>query len=220
MNIIKIIFYHLILISLINLASIKDILAKDPPRIIEIRAEYTKWQKVIKTKLKKADVLYMYYDNSAFIDNEINGDTLENNKNYQIWVKNKIEDISKNYYEVYDKYRIIKDDKLGTYINIYTNSLSGDWGIITDYYYDKNDKLIFIYYAASSLFGENGLALTEKRLYFDEEGNLIRNLEKTFDPDTKKPVEQHFKFNDVEYNINLKEMDFHSYWKKYYKDKR
>ncbi len=210
----KLIISITILSIFFNLLSFNDTKAADPPRIKEIRAEYTKWQKVIKNKLKKADVLYMYYDEELYRNDEENDIDIESNyKKYQIWLKNQIVDETKIEYEQFDKFRIITDDKLGTYINQFTTSLSGDWSIVTDYYYDKNDKLIFIYWNATTTYSETGLSTTERRLYFDENGKLIRRLEKTFDPRTKKKVNSFQEFNEVEYKIDLKEMDFYPHWK-------
>lgn len=52
----------------------------------------------------------------------------------------------------------------------------------------------------------------EKRLYFNSEGELIRNLKSTFKMNTKDESTAGYADRDVEYELQLNKMDFYSKW--------
>lgn len=83
---------------------------------------------------------------------------------------------------------VLDGDVLKT--RVVTQSLSGDWAVVTEYYYYPNGKIAFIFEGNTTYNGyvtkadENGQSqgpfVIEKRSYFSEDGKRIRFLKKAY----------------------------------------
>ena len=107
---------------------------------------------------------------------------------------------------------IYENKELGYYIQLEKFSFSGDWFVISDHYFNPNGQLYFIYWRLSTFYAEVP-ATIERRLYFNEEGELIKNLESMYKMQTDEEINVSYMERKVEYKTNLKELDFYNYWK-------
>jgi len=183
------------LVFLFGLLNISPLFSQNDDNILEIRDRYNKWQPIIDYKLKECEKLYNY----AWGDNY----------QYSKWINRINDNDSLTLYEIIS---IIEEDDLGTFINNDVYSFSGDWSITIDYYYDLNDKLYFIFWRMNTFYAEEPVTV-EKRLYFDKNGNKIRELQSEYKMNTKDKTNINFLDRDVDYKLELKEMDFYKYWK-------
>lgn len=162
--------------------------------ITKIKDDFQKWQPIIDKDFDSCDKLYNYawgvnYQFDKWIDKKLNDDTLTLSKSVSI----------------------IEQKDLGFYVNVDTHSFSGDWHVATDYYYNKKEQLYFVFWRMNTFYAEEPLTV-EKRLYFDSQGQLIRDLKSVFKMNTEEEIDMDFMDKEVYYQLTLSDMDFYSYW--------
>ena len=181
----------IILLSFISLSAF----GQEDKTILEIRENFNKWQPKIEAKLKVADQLYHYawgenYQNDEWYANELNTDDKF----------------------LFQKVSVIEDSNLGTFVYYDYYSMSGDWYIAIDYYFDIDGKLYFVFWRMNTFQADEDLTV-EKRVYINTEGELIRNLKSVYKMNTKNKSTAGFADQDVEYELQLNKMDFYELWK-------
>jgi hypothetical protein len=162
--------------------------------ITKIRDDFQKWQSIIDNGIDNCDKLYNYawgenYQFDKWTDKKLSGDTLT----------------------LSEAVSIIEQKDLGFFVNVDTYSFSGDWYLATDYYYDKDGQLYFVFWRMNTFYAEEPLTV-EKRLYFDSQGQLIRDLKSVFKMNTKEKIDIDFMDRDVDYYLTLSDMDFYKHW--------
>ena len=163
--------------------------------VTEIRSEFKKWQSIIDKEFDDYDKFYNY----AW------------GENYQFdkWFDTKIDNDSLTLSEAVS---IIDKKDLGYFVYVDYYSFSGDWYIAVDYYYNKEGQLYFIFWRMNTFYAEEPLTV-EKRLYFDNNGQLIRDLKSVYKMNTKEKIDISFMDREVDYKLSLTGMDFYKYWK-------
>ncbi len=171
-----------------------NLISQTKTEIKIIKHNFKAWQPIIKTKIDSCDKLYNY--------------SWGNNYQFSKWTYENSTDES---FILTEAISIIKNNKLGFYVKNEIYSLSGDWFISADFYFDKNQKLYFIFWKMNSFQAEQPVTI-EKRLYFNKNGELIKNLKSVYKINTKKEINVSYRDIEVDYHINLKDMDFYNYW--------
>ncbi|NOZ47318.1 MAG: hypothetical protein GXO79_11140 [Chlorobi bacterium] len=163
--------------------------------ITEIRSDFQKWQSIIDKEFDNSDKFYNYVWG----------------ENYQFdnWFDIKIDNDSLTLSEAVS---IIDKKDLGYFVYVDYYSFSGDWYIAVDYYYNKEGQLYFIFWRMNTFYAEEPLTV-EKRLYFDNTGQLIRDLKFVYKMNTKEKIDISFMDREVDYKLSLTDMDFYKYWK-------
>ena len=169
--------------------------AQEDPVILKIRENFQTWQPIIESELYSSTQLFHYAWGKNYQENE--------------WYTN--EQDSEDKFLFQQAYIIEKPD-LGTYVYYDNFSMSGDWYIAIDYYFDTSNKLYFVFWRMNTFHAEEPLTV-EKRLYFNSDGELIRNLTSTFKMNTSEKLNVEFADQDVDYELQLNKMDFYPKWK-------
>lgn len=182
-----------IFVLLINLIALVSFGQKSQT-IAEIRKNFQTWQPIIENELDSSNQLFHY----AW------------GENYQedAWYSN--EQTSEDKF-LYQKVRLLEKSNLGTFVYYDNYSMSGDWYIAIDYYFDTDNKLYFVFWRMNTFQADEPLTI-EKRLYFNSDGELIRNLESVYKMNTKDESTAGFADRDVEYELQLNKMDFYGKW--------
>ncbi|MEL6559615.1 MAG: hypothetical protein AAFQ94_15595 [Bacteroidota bacterium] len=165
--------------------------AQKNPVILKIRENFQIWQPIIEKESSNSTKLFHY----AWGENYQEEDWYEN------------EQKSENKF-LFQKVSVIKKDSLGTFVHHDDYSMSGDWNITADYYFDTNDQLYFIYWRMNT-FQATEPVTVEKRLYFDTDEQLIRNLESKYKLNTKEESTAEFADREVAYELRLNNMSFY-----------
>lgn len=168
--------------------------AQEDSIIKKIRDDFQKWQPIIDNGIDNCDKLYNYawgknYQFDKWTDKKLNDDTLT----------------------LSEAVSIIEQKDLGFFVYVDSYSFSGDWHVATDYYYDKDGQLYFVFWRMNTFYAEEPLTV-EKRLYFDSQGQLIRDLKSVFKMNTKEKIDIGFMDREVEYDLTLRDMDFYKHW--------
>ncbi|MDD2565187.1 MAG: hypothetical protein PHU27_13320, partial [Salinivirgaceae bacterium] len=131
-------------------------------------------------------------------------------ENYQFdkWTDKELDDDTLTLSEAVS---IIQEKALGFFVYVDTYSFSGDWYVATAYYYDKDEKLYFVFWRMNTFYAEEPLTV-EKRLYFDSQGQLIRDLKSVYKMNTKEKIDIEFMDREVNYDLTLSDMDFYKHW--------
>jgi hypothetical protein len=161
-----------------------------------ISRNFQNWQPIIEKKLNSSEKYFNY----------VWGDNYQFNK----WSPNKLKLDSSILSETVS---IIENKDLGYFIYVDCFSFSGDWYIAIDYYYNKKKQLYFIFWRMNTFIAEEPLTV-EKRLYFDNNQQKIKELVAVYKMNTKEKVDLNFMDREVEYKLTLTEMDFYKYYKK------
>ena len=185
----------LILAYLLGLFAMSPANSQGKGDILEIGERLNEWQPIIDKELKDNKKLFKYswgayYQYDKWFNEQLDHDTLTLSKVVSV----------------------IKKEKLGTFLYRQNHSFAGDWVMVIYYYYDLNDKLYYIWWRMSTFQAEEP-ATVEKRLYFDENGNLIQKLQSVYKMNTEEKIDTRFEDRDVDYKLDWKEMDFFKYWK-------
>jgi len=170
--------------------------SQEDTAIREIKSVYQKWQPIIDKEFENCPKFYNY----AW------------GKNYQIdkWFSKKLDIDSLTLSEAVS---IIEKKDLGYFVYVDNYSFSGDWYIAVEYYYNKDEKLCFIFWRMNTFYAEKPLTV-EKRLYFDSNGRLIRELKSVYKMNTKEKIDISYMDKEVDYELTLNEMSFYKNWKK------
>ncbi|MFL1895948.1 hypothetical protein ACJRPK_09615 [Aquimarina sp. 2-A2] len=107
---------------------------------------------------------------------------------------------------------VIEDINLGTYVHYDNYSISGDWLISSDYYFNKDNKLYFVFWRMNTYQAEETLTV-EKRLYFNFDGEPIRTFQTKYKMNTISKSNASFADQNVEYESRLNRMGFYNTWK-------
>ena len=168
--------------------------AQEDSIITKIRDDFQKWQPIIDNGIDNCDKLYKY----AW------------GENYQFdkWTYKNLSDDTLTLSEAVS---IIEQKDLGFFVYVDTYSFSGDWYVATDYFYDKDAQLYFVFWRMNTFYAEEPLTV-EKRLYFDRQGQLIRDLKSVFKMNTKEKIDIDFMDREVDYDLILSDMDFYKHW--------
>jgi len=163
--------------------------AGDSKRIEEIQARFSTWQPVIKNEQKNAAVIYHYAWGNNFENEE--------------WSTKQIKSAEKRLAE---KVTLIKD-RIGSWVYKEDFSFSGDWVITSEHYYDEEGKLFFVFWRMNTFQAEEP-ATVEKRLYFDKQGNIVRNREAVYRINTKQEIKASFMDRPVSYEVSFSKQEF------------
>ncbi|HET8859591.1 hypothetical protein [Marivirga sp.] len=174
------------------LLSVTAGLAQEDKSINKIREDFKKWQPIIDRELKGATELFHY----------VWGDNYQNEK----WYDTECDDEDKF---LYQKVKILEKSNLGTFVLANFNTISGDWSIKIEYYFDSNDKLYFIYWKMNTFQADEPLTV-EKRFYFNSNGKVLKKLQSTYKLNTKEESNAGFMNREVDYKLQLNKMDFYS----------
>ncbi len=186
--------YCLILLFLLpNICSFKP----DDSKIVEqIRDIFTEWQAILKNDFDNADIIFYCTD-----------DPFEEGKYYH-----NLNSDEQNSMMCISTYYLLREENLGTYLKIESSSPSSDYSIISDHYFNKEGKLYFIYWKMNTFHGMDCAVTVIRRVYFDSEGNQIKQSEKVYKMNTEIEIETSFYDPGVKYKTSLYEMDFYKYW--------
>lgn len=162
--------------------------------IQKIRDDFQKWQTIIDKDFDSCDKLYNYawgenYQFNKWTDKKLNDDSLI----------------------LSERVSIIEHKDLGFFVYVDSYSLSGDWYIATDYYFNQEEQLYFVFWRMNTFYAEEPLTI-EKRLYFDNQGQLIRDLKSVYKMNTKEKIDIGFMDREVDYQLLLSDMDFYKHW--------
>jgi len=182
-NAVKIIV--LMLSALLSLPSC----AGEPKRIEEIQTRFSIWQPLIKSEQKNAAVVYRYAWGNNFEKEE--------------WSTTLIKSDEKRLAE---KVTLIKH-KTGSWVQKEDFSFSGDWVIASEHYYDEEGKLFFVFWKMNTFQAEEPVTV-EKRLYFDKQGKVVRNLVAVYKLNTQQETKASFMDRDVAYETSFSKQDF------------
>ena len=169
--------------------------AQEDSILMRIRTNFGVWQQMIEKQTRPSAQLFHY----AW------------GENYQEegWYKNPLQQGVKFLFE---KCIIHEKVELGTLVNYENFAMSGDWFITSDYYFDTDGKLYFVFWRMNTFQAEEDVTV-EKRLYFDSEGQLIRKLKSVFKMNTREESNVSYNDHNVDYALRLREMNFYSFWK-------
>jgi hypothetical protein len=101
---------------------------------------------------------------------------------------------------------ILDKENLGSFLYTEKFSLAGDWFVAIDYYFDNKGKLYFIFWRMNSFHAEEPVTV-EKRLYFDQHGEKIRDLISVFKMNTNEKKDISYLDMEVEYKMDIKEFE-------------
>jgi hypothetical protein len=161
----------------------------DSQRIAEIKEVFSQWQPIIQSKTKERFVIYRYASGA--------------NYERQEWSRKELKSDDK---ALSDKYTILRKGN-GAYVNREQYSFSGDWFVLSEHYYDKNGKILFVFWKMNT-FQADEPATIEKRLYFADNGKVIRNLKEVYKLNTNQKQNASFMDHDVEYSTDFKSLEF------------
>ncbi len=162
----------------------------DAQRIAEIKTIFSEWQPFIKSEAKSRFVLFRYASGANYEKRE--------------WSRRELKTGDK---ALSDKFTILQRDK-GSYVNHEQYSFSGDWFVVSEHLYDKNGKLLFVFWKMNTFQAEEP-ATIEKRLYFAQNGNVIRSLKEVYKLNTKQKRNVSFMDHEVEYSTDFKLLPFY-----------
>ncbi len=162
----------------------------DASRIAEIKTVFAEWQPIIKSEVKDRFVIYRY----------ASGENYERRE----WSRRELKTDKK---ALSDKFTILQRSK-GAYVHHEQYSFSGDWFVVSEHYYDKNGKLLFVFWKMNTFQAEEP-ATIEKRLYFSESGNIIRSMKDVYKLNTKQKQNVSFMDHEVDYSANFKSLAFY-----------
>lgn len=177
--------FVLMLSALLSLPSC----AGEPKRIEEIQTRFSTWQPIIKNEQKSLTVIYRYAWGNNFEKEE--------------WSRKLVKSNEKRLAE---KVTLIKN-KIGSWVQKEDFSFSGDWVIASEHYYDEEGKLFFVFWKMNTFQAEKPVTV-EKRLYFDKDGKVIRNLVAVYKMNTKQETKSGFMDREVAYEIYFGKQDF------------
>jgi hypothetical protein len=163
--------------------------AGESKRIEEIQARFSTWQPIIKSEQKSAAVIYRYAWGHNFEKEE--------------WSSKPIKSDEKRLAE---KVALIKN-KIGSWVYKENSSFSGDWIIASEHYYDEEGKLFFVFWKMNTFQAEEPVTV-EKRLYFDKQGKVVRNLVAVYKMNTKQETKASFMDREVAYETSFSKQDF------------
>jgi hypothetical protein len=165
-------------------------ISDDAQRIAEIKTVFSQWQPIIQSKAKDRFIIYRYASGENYEKRE--------------WSRKELKSDDK---ALSDKFTIIQRNN-GAYVNHEQYSFSGDWFVVSEHYYDKNGKLLFVFWKMNTFQAEEP-ATIEKRLYFAENGKVIRSLKDVYKLNTKQKQNVSFMDHEVEYSTVFKSLAFY-----------
>jgi len=185
----------IILTSVFELMIFAIGLGQEDTIIMKIRDNFQSWQPIIDKELDSCDKFYNYvwgenYQFDKWTDKKLDEDTLT----------------------LCEAVSIIEQKDFGFFVYVATYSFSGDWYVATDYYYDKDKRLYFIFWRMNTFYSEEPLTV-EKRMYFNKNGDKIQELQSIYKMNTNEKRDISFKDRDVDYKLSLNEMEFYKFWK-------
>ena len=163
--------------------------AGESKRIEEIQAQFSIWQPIIKSEQKNAAVVYRYASGKNFEKEE--------------WSSTLIKSDEKRLAE---KVTLIKN-KIGSWVQKEDFSFSGDWVIASEHFYDEEGKLFLVFWKMNTFQAEEPVTV-EKRLYFDKDGKVVRNLAAVYKMNTKQETRPSFMDREVDYETSFGKQDF------------
>lgn len=183
-----------ILKTIIFLFIFSSSFAQEDSTIVEIRKNFKSWQPLIDSEIENCQRFYKYcwgqnYQFIEWYDSQNQPDSLT----------------------LHTMSLILEKENLGYFLYTDKFSLSGDWSIAVDYYFDIKGKLYFIFWRMNSFYAEIPVTV-EKRLYFDNKGEKIRDLVSVYKMNTKEKTEVSYMDKDVEYKMDIKEFEVYNYW--------
>jgi len=162
----------------------------DARRIEEIKNIFAEWRPIVTNASSDRLVIYRYASGANYENLEWSNKVLKTDEK-----------------AMSDKFTIIKKD-MGTYLHHEQYSFSGDWSVVSEHYYGKNGKLFFVFWKMNT-FQADKPATIEKRLYFSENGKIIKSLKDVFKLNTKQQQNVNFMDHEVEYSTDFKSLAFY-----------
>ena len=184
----------ILLISLFGLLFNNLGFSQEDSKLLEIKRDFQKWQPIIDSGFDTCPKYFKYAWGKYYQFNE--------------WFHNIQNNDSLTIAQVVS---IIEKEDLGYFVRVENCSFSGDWHIVIDYYFNKEEQLHFIFWRMNTFYAEKPLTV-EKRLYFDCNGEIIQILKNVYRINTKEKIEINFMDKEVDYKLTLSEMEFYKYW--------
>lgn len=186
---------NILLITLFGVIFSNVGFSQDNPRILEIRKDFQKWQPIIENELNSCSKFFNYawgenYQFDKWFENQQNNDSIT----------------------LVSKVSIIEKKTLGYFVNVDQHSISGDWYIAVDYYYNKKEQLYFVFWRMNTFYAEEPLTV-EKRLYFDTNGEVVQELKSIYKMNTKEKIDIGFMDREVDYKYILGDTNFYNTYK-------
>lgn len=178
--------YQIVTILLLLLC--KSVSAQDDRRILEIGKQYSEWQALLKNDRIKPKRFY----HSAW------------GANYESEMWSPFEPVDS--VTLIEVAHVYSRPGVGHLVRVNANSISGDWIINTENYYDRNGDLAFIFWTMNTFQADEPVTV-EKRLYFDSRG-LIKELVMTFKMNTRDPTDINFADREVTVWKRIDDIDF------------
>jgi len=187
---------NILLIILFELIFINLGFSQEDSTILVIKTNFQKWQPIIDNEFEN----YPKFFNYAW------------GENYQFdkWFNKKQDNDSLTLSEAVS---VIEKKDLGYFVNVDYYSFSGDWYIVIEYYYNQEEQLYFIFWRMNTFYAKEPLTV-EKRLYFDTNSRIIRELKSVYKMNTKEKIDISFMDKEIDYELILSDMSFYKYWKK------
>lgn len=169
--------------------------AQEDTLIAKIRLDFQKWQPIIEKELNQAQKLYHImwgedFMSSGWLTSEHLNDSLH----------------------LAETVTILEQKNEGFFVTTESYSLSGDWFVTFDQYYDKDGLIYFIFWRMNTFLAEEPLTI-EKRLYFDPQGYIIRELNATYKMNTKEEVLFSYYDQEIDYQPLLFRTNYFNIWK-------
>ncbi len=144
--------------------------AGDSDTIKRIKEQFGKWQPVVHDTNVERKMFYHVFSGENFSEDKWTNSYTPSDDNF-----------------VGDELQVIDIDTLGTFVLLISSSPSGDWLIRSENYYRQNGNLFFVFWKMNT-FRASEPATVERRIYFDEDGGVIRKLESVYKLNTKEEI--------------------------------
>lgn len=164
------------------------VFGQDDEKILKIRKQFNEWQIL----LENENIEPEFYYHSVW------GNNFENDA----WTTFKPADSV----AVIQIASVFSQPTLGGLITVDENSISGDWSIRTENYYDKNGNLFFIFWSMNTFQADQPVTV-EKRLYFDNK-RLLKKRKTVLRMNAREVVDAGFADREVTIWYSLSDIPF------------
>lgn len=156
--------------------------SQDNQIIKDIRTQFKQWQPLLKENKIIPNIFYHQFTGDDYSDDQ--------------WLQ-AIQDSANSF--IGEELSLYSVDSLGTVIKFSETSPSGDWFATSEHYYSKTGKLYFIFWTLNTFNAEYPCSI-ERRLYFNDEFEIIKKLESVYKMNTKEKIKNP-NFMDIDIQI-------------------
>lgn len=174
-----------------------NLCATEDEDILKIKIQFKVWQQILnKEQLKTKNIFHIYY-----------GENYKNEK----WVTELNKDDETF---VGEEVTFIDHKTMGVKFNMTETSPSGDWYIYSEHYYWPSGNIFFVFWSMKTTYADEPLTV-ERRLYFNEKGDVLRSLEDVYKTGTKtKIATSNYLDKKIQYWLKINELPFKNLVKK------